>query len=530
MRTSSIVLLFVFFGAAGCSPSSTPTLQPVEILSLETNRGAVQYFESETTAATFQDDQEYSLTELSARAPLVLKIKSTHFGTLRVNGVFAYTNSWISVPVTSIGVDDFVSVEYVNASGEARSFKIHTRPKGLPTPSVIGNTSIPGEIALTPGGPGFTSYLLLLSGKGEVIFYRKAPDTQASDFKKYRVEGKTFYTYVTGRPVLPIGYFEGKVHVLNDRFTDIGVVDGALPNLAKGRSATIQSENHDFLFLGTDHYIVSTYYGRPLDNVPGVAGTALIVSSLLQEVVNGSVVFEWDSADHPELYLESEEGNNFNDSTWSDYAHFNSIDIDPRDDNLIVSFRNLNAILKIDRHTGDILWRFGGTADSFGLTAHQIPQGQHSARLTATYSLLYLDNNTTCSGVPPMLSRFYTPSDRYGGVAPCDQRPLDSRIVRVQLNEASKQVIEYQEWRFPNRSEVAAFSGTEFESVSYRGSVQELPNGNFFVGFGSHHPGERDAMEMDSNGNTVFELSFNNAGLQPQQASVSSYRAQFFAD
>lgn len=60
------------------------------------------------------------------------------------------------------------------------------------------------------------------------------------------------------------------------------------------------------------------------------------------------------------------------------------------------------------------------------------------------------------------------------------------------------------------------------------GSVQELDNGNFLVGFGSRGPSERDVVEINpSNGLGLFELYFNFANQTPNQDATYSYRVQF---
>ena len=63
-----------------------------------------------------------------------------------------------------------------------------------------------------------------------------------------------------------------------------------------------------------------------------------------------------------------------------DYVHVNSVAVDPKDNNLIVSMRNQYAVYKIDRETGAIIWILGGKADQFGITEDQQFIGQHYAQ------------------------------------------------------------------------------------------------------------------------------------------------------
>jgi hypothetical protein len=70
----------------------------------------------------------------------------------------------------------------------------------------------------------------------------------------------------------------------------------------------------------------------------------------------------------------------------------NSLQVDPEDQNLIISLRHTNSILKLDRSAGATLWTLGGTSDDFGLTAEQRFSHQHHARKLADGTLLIFDN------------------------------------------------------------------------------------------------------------------------------------------
>src|SRR2546422_6647403 len=75
------------------------------------------------------------------------------------------------------------------------------------------------------------------------------------------------------------------------------------------------------------------------------------------------------------------------------WTHGNAIDID-RDGNLIVSFRSLDEITKIDGRTGAVIWRMGGRRNEFTFLDTPTPAfaHQHGARAYAPGALLLLDN------------------------------------------------------------------------------------------------------------------------------------------
>src|SRR6185436_20143917 len=111
-----------------------------------------------------------------------------------------------------------------------------------------------------------------------------------------------------------------------------------------------------------------------------VCGFAAMIALLLSAcpipiaigIINGVVIWQWDGTDYPEFYSTSVETNDFtNLSKTQDYMHMNSMTIDPRDNNLICSFRNLNQVVKLNRITGNVMWKLGGKNSDFPLTASQ---------------------------------------------------------------------------------------------------------------------------------------------------------------
>ena len=73
------------------------------------------------------------------------------------------------------------------------------------------------------------------------------------------------------------------------------------------------------------------------------------------------------------------------------WTHGNALDLDA-DGNLLVSFRSLSEITKIDTRTGAVLWRMGGLRNQFAFPDSGPPfLGQHGAR-AADGELVLLDN------------------------------------------------------------------------------------------------------------------------------------------
>ena len=127
--------------------------------------------------------------------------------------------------------------------------------------------------------------------------------------------------------------------------------------------------------------------------INGVFGSAntTVVSMIVQEFdPAGTLVFEWSSLDYlgPELYGP---GLFINTSSF-DYMHSNSIERD-LDDNLILSMRGANLVVKIDHTTGNVIWKLGGNTSDFTFTNDPGFTGQHDARILDNGNISIFDNN-----------------------------------------------------------------------------------------------------------------------------------------
>jgi hypothetical protein len=98
--------------------------------------------------------------------------------------------------------------------------------------------------------------------------------------------------------------------------------------------------------------------------VSGGNPNATVIGNTVQELdENHNVVFEWRSWDNFEITDAVHE--NLTNNT-IDYVHMNSIAID-YDSNIVISSRHLSEVTKINRKTGEIMWRFGGENNQFTL-------------------------------------------------------------------------------------------------------------------------------------------------------------------
>ena len=296
--------------------------------------------------------------------------------------------------------------------------------------------------------------LLVLDKNGNTVWQKTTP-TAAINFQKWQVNGKTRYTYLafdTTAVQLSPGSWPSTAVVLNENFQEIKRVR-LLPYNGRTAADPTELDAHEFIYLDDNHFISLAYFQKPVSNIPASldpASNCKVVAPIIQETLNDQVVWEWDGTNYPELYLQSVEGNAFhNANVLHDYVHLNSFVIDPTDNNLICSMRNLNQIIKISRTTGQILWRLGGTNSDFPMTADMKFLRQHHATLT--------DNNKT-------LMLFDNGEEK--------ERPY-SRVLEFQLGESAKSIGSFKAFTLPQ----GIFS-------QYMGSVQKRGE-TYYIGCGS---------------------------------------------
>lgn len=249
---------------------------------------------------------------------------------------------------------------------------------------------------------------------------------------------------------------------------------------------------HDFKLLPNGHALLQGKYGRHVDMsriVPGGRPDAEVTGDVVQEIdADKHVLFEWHVLDHIPLT------DSFHDLTSKriDYAHLNSLTLDPIDNHLLLSFRTTSDIVKVSRSTGEIIWRLGGRRNDFtfvGEHEENAPYyfvGQHAVWRLPNGDILFFDNgNITGGGL--------TESDR-------DY----SRGVAYHLDEVNMTATLV--WEFRHDPDIRSPSG---------GRVQPLANGNVLIDWGSAIPRGTPEVplvtEVSPTGALVYELHYATA-------------------
>lgn len=435
MRIRSLILSVLLFYS--CQKDVTHTLiDPNSTdIELEVNGEALKI--PINSGATHFDAMTLN-TEFDTK--FVLKNPS-QFNSIKINGQNVSGSDTLRIKLDKISYKQNIEVEY-NLAGKTGICYIRTLNSNIPALTTSGKSPYEGDYYLSFTG---NRVIIKIDQTGEIVYYRCAWSVSDMlfeeppgfwDFKKHTIGSKVYYSFherdVNYIKLQANGYSPGAQVIMDEQYNIIDrVYLTGSSNIAVGEP----TEGHDFYMIDRNHYILSNYVLRIVspDKFPqGVECNPLgskVLSSYLQEVKDGKVVFEWWSIDHKELFALSDTdvfpAANFDymnrENHKPDYIHFNSITIDPKDGHWICSFRYISTILKINSKTGDIIWKLSGKGDEFGLTEQQKTHGQHYARVASDGSITAFDNH---NGKPNM-----------------------TRIVKYRLDEQNKRLIDFKEYK-----------------------------------------------------------------------------------
>jgi hypothetical protein len=306
-----------------------------------------------------------------------------------------------------------------------------------PTLSVTAlNDPAPGLVFLTSlTGPGQRGPMLV-DNAGNIVWFRKTSSV-AINFRRQAYKGKPVLTWWQGT-INPLGFGQGDGLIVDSRYETVATVKAG-----NGFAADV----HEFLLTAEGTALITIYNEKTVDLTPvGGSPAHNTLDSIIQEIdiASGAVLFEWHSLDHIPLT-----------DSYSpildpyDYFHVNSIDVD-LDGNLIVSARNTSCIYKLDRKTGEVLWKLGGISSDFAIGPGVEFMFQHDARAHPDGTITLFDDGT-------------------GSLA------HQSRGLRIGVDVTSKTTAMLQQ--YPHASPPLASSAM--------GNAQVLPGDGMIVGWGT---------------------------------------------
>lgn len=370
----------------------------------------------------------------------------------------------VTAPVLGMRFDKNYSIEVHLKTATAEDvvdtlgFSTGPRPAWIPFAGAAGTSPTEGYLTVSyPGGA------VILDNTARVVWYVAVPNPVLNSFQAHPNGIYTLSNVDETFQVLDeLGQQQGTLDCVGfpTRFHEIRILPGG-----------------DYWIMCNDERIMDL---TSLGGAPDVRTAWTVIQHHSPE---GTVLFEWNAFDHFSI---TDSPADLTTAMLVNVTHGNSLRIAP-DGNLIVSFRELNEITKINTATGDVMWRFGGKANEFTILSD--PKGsfrhQHGLDLLANGDLQFLDN---------------------GAVAP-------SRLVRYRLDEQAMTatlIMEYLD------------SPTTFTQVG--GSTQVYGNGNALVAFGR----AGRVVETFADGTKAWELT----GVRDQyifraQRIPSLYSPQF---
>jgi hypothetical protein len=155
------------------------------------------------------------------------------------------------------------------------------------------------------------------------------------------------------------------------------------------------ADSHDFILMENGHSFMMAYDRQlvGMDKViEGGDPDATVVGLVIQELdEDQNLVFQWRSWDHFNILDTDESVVNLY-SQYVDYVHGNSLDVDS-DTSLLLCSKNMNEVTKINRQTGEIIWRLGGKHNQFTfINDNKGFAMQHSAKKLKNGNLVLFDN------------------------------------------------------------------------------------------------------------------------------------------
>jgi hypothetical protein len=293
--------------------------------------------------------------------------------------------------------------------------------------------------------PNAQAGAVITDNTGEPIWENPIADKVTTNFRVQRYRGSPVLTWWEGS--IELGHGVGEYVIADSSYQTIRRVQA---------QNGLRGDLHEFVITPRDTALLTSYVVTHADlSSVGGSRNGTIQDAIFQEIdlASGKLLLEWHSLGNVPL----EQSYSSVTADW-DFFHINSVDIDG-DGDLLVSSRSMHTLYKIDKK-GTILWRLGGKNSDFNMGEGTNFAWQHDARRRPDGTLTVFDNGAT-----PAVEKL-------------------SRGLILDVDERAMSVSLLAQYTHPG-----ILAGSQ-------GSVQLLPNGNVFVGWGEvprvsefHHSG-----------------------------------------
>jgi hypothetical protein len=306
-------------------------------------------------------------------------------------------------------------------AGQAVTWTVQTSD-GLTTYSArCAPADFPGYVATVNGTPqaafyivapsigaGAAPYVIIFNAQGVPVWWKRIDNFIGAPLDaKLLAPGELSWAYATG------GYAYGANH-------EIAGLNGAV--IRNVTAPAPGDDHHDLIRTAAGNDLVIGYVPRAAAQDLSAWGgpvSATVLDARVDEIApDGTVAWTWNSADHINLAESADwlgligpgPPGNLPDGSVGGYdiVHANSVEEDG--DGILLSARHLNAVYRIDKASGNIDWKLGGSTTPASLAVsgdtYASPlDGQHDARRLADGSVTVHDNGTL-AGRPPRATRW----------------------------------------------------------------------------------------------------------------------------
>ncbi|MBN1783136.1 aryl-sulfate sulfotransferase [bacterium] len=323
----------------------------------------------------------------------------------------------------------------------------------------VNDNPDPGFIFLNNWGD--QPYNVIFNNSGAPIWYKRTPDRRR-DFK-VQLNGNLTMLVREGYP-FGMGFI-----ALNSNYEEVATYD-AVNGYGTDEHELQVLEDGTYLLLGVRSVTVDMS-----QIVPGGKKEARVVESALQMFTpSGECILQFAALDNfnPADMIGFSPDDQPTDNTFR-FPHMNSIGIDD-DGHIILSSKRISEVTKINRNTGEIIWRLGGANNEFQFINDPLNgfSSQHSVR--------------------PLGNGHYTVFDNG-----CLHSPQVSRALEYELD--TDRMTATLVWQFVEDPPTYAY---------HMGNVQRLPNGNTLINWAvSDLP---KLTEVRPDGSKAFEMNFVN--------------------
>lgn len=338
---------------------------------------------------------------------------------------------------------------------------------------------------------------LILDKKGNPVWFRPlhSPNLMNTDFRVQKLDGKSVLTFWQGTLATPPAYTNAPAgssepgscyYILDNSYRLIRTV--------KARKG-FTSDIHEFLITPNGTALLLSTKTVPMDLTPyGGPQNGFVQDFAIQEIdlKTNQLVFFWNALEHIPLTDSFEPASTATSSSniW-DAFHINSIGLTDDPNDILVSGRNTWTIYRINKPTGNIVWRLGGKQSNFTIENGATFSWQHDARFLPNNTVsLFDDNCCESSTIPP------------------GTLPARGLILQLDLINMTASILRTY-FHNPNLQ------------IASQGNVQSLPNGNKFIGWGE----SQYYSEYKEAGNTIDNPALNTLYDAIMPGSNVTYRA-----